>query len=162
MLLAEDLLRLSSRIATLDDPSPSQAGLRRAISTAYYALFHLLISEATLNWGRAEFRAELGRVFDHGKMKNAAIQTRSALESRKKSCQKSAHLYRVVETFINLQQKRNRADYSSGEDWDPTSTLELISEVEAAFESWKAIRDESEAQAFLVAMLGTRTRSDYS
>jgi hypothetical protein len=33
--------------------------------------------------------------------------------------------------------------------------------VEAAFESWKAVRDEPEAQAFLVSMLGTRTRSDY-
>lgn len=161
MSLAEELLILASRIANPDDSTPSQANLRRAVSTAYYALFHLLISEATLNWGRVELRAELGRVFDHGKMKNAAVQKRSALESLKKSCQLSANLYRVADTFINLQQMRNRADYDTGKVWDQTDALKSITEVEAAFESWKAIRDESEAQAFLVSMLGTRTRSDH-
>lgn len=46
-MLAEDLLALAGRIATLEDTLPSQACLRRATSTAYYALFHLLIAEAT-------------------------------------------------------------------------------------------------------------------
>lgn len=95
-------------------------------------------------------------------MKNTAIQKRTVLAGRKKSCAVSAHLYRVVDTFINLQDQRIRADYSTGEDWDRTDTLHLIAEAESAFESWKAVRNESEAQAFLVSMLGTRTRSDHS
>jgi len=57
-------------------PIPSearrQANLRRSVSTAYYALFHLLISEATLNWARPELRPMLGRLFDHGPMCSAS------------------------------------------------------------------------------------------
>ena len=59
----------------MDPEEPRQAGLRRAVSTAYYSLFHLLISEATSNWSRAEQRPALGRIFEHGKMKNASTNT---------------------------------------------------------------------------------------
>jgi hypothetical protein len=47
--LHEELLDLAALLAT--EPQPKAAVLRRAISTAYYALFHLLIFETTLNWG---------------------------------------------------------------------------------------------------------------
>jgi hypothetical protein len=46
--------------------SNAQASLRRAVSTAYYALFHLPIDEAVGNWGVPRQRS---RTFDHGKMK---------------------------------------------------------------------------------------------
>ena len=43
-----------------DEPrNPKQASLRRALSTAYYALFHLLISEAVANWNRVNLRQRL-------------------------------------------------------------------------------------------------------
>jgi hypothetical protein len=57
-------------IGNVLDIAARQASLRRAVSTAYYARFHLLISEATLNWRRVEYRNALARVFEHGKMKN--------------------------------------------------------------------------------------------
>ena len=69
MAYADELLELAQDIANLHPDHPHQASLRRAVSTAYYALFHLLISEATANWQRPELRAVLGRVFDHGPMK---------------------------------------------------------------------------------------------
>ena len=72
MAYAEELLELAQELASLHPDSPRQPSLRRAVSTAYYALFHLLISEATANWRRPELRAALGRVFDHGPMKQAA------------------------------------------------------------------------------------------
>ena len=57
MAFADDLLDLSKQLANLEPENPRQASLRRAVSTAYYALFHLLISEATRNWKRAEHRS---------------------------------------------------------------------------------------------------------
>ena len=48
MAYADDLLDLAVRLANLEPANPRQACLRRAASTAYYALFHLLISEAML------------------------------------------------------------------------------------------------------------------
>jgi hypothetical protein len=43
MGIAEDLLRQADHLATYEGSNPSQASLRRAVSTAYYALFHLLV-----------------------------------------------------------------------------------------------------------------------
>ena len=41
-----DLLEQAVRLAKLDVKKPKQANLRRAISSAYYALFHMLVDEA--------------------------------------------------------------------------------------------------------------------
>ncbi len=57
MAFPDDLLELAQDLLNLHPESSHQASLRRAVSTAYYALFHLLISEATANWGRPELRA---------------------------------------------------------------------------------------------------------
>jgi hypothetical protein len=50
----------------------SQLTLRRAVSAAYYAVFHYLIAEATSNWSNAPLRTALGRAYDHGTMKSAS------------------------------------------------------------------------------------------
>ena len=42
----EDLIDLAGSIAALDKKKPKQAHLRRAVSTAYYAVFHYLVDEA--------------------------------------------------------------------------------------------------------------------
>ena len=46
MPFPDDLCEVATDLAR----SPKQAGLRRAVSTAYYARFHLLIDEAVSNW----------------------------------------------------------------------------------------------------------------
>jgi hypothetical protein len=43
--LASDLLDQASTLAGLDPMKPKQASLRRAISAAYYSVFHLGTSE---------------------------------------------------------------------------------------------------------------------
>ena len=113
MAYAYDLLDLAQHLANLEPANPRQACLRRAISTAYYALFHLLISEATLNWGRPELRSELGRVVDHGRMKSASEGKRSALNAEfgknpppSQELLVSKRLHTVADTFIQVQQKR--------------------------------------------------------
>ena len=77
MGLAQDLLQQADHLATYEGANPSQASLRRAVSTAYYALFHLLIEEAGLRWqGSSEACNGLGRGFQHGPMKNISMQFR--------------------------------------------------------------------------------------
>jgi len=53
----DHLLEQAHHLAKRERNRPRQASLRRAVSTAYYALFHLLISEAASNWKRVEHRA---------------------------------------------------------------------------------------------------------
>ena len=132
MAYANELLELAQEIANLHPGHPHQPSLRRAVSTAYYALFHLLIAEATANWQRPELRAILGRVFDHGPMKQAADKKVAELS--------------------------NEADYNTAREWDLTEVLLHIDGITEAFKSWSIIREEPAAQAYLVAMLPSKER----
>jgi hypothetical protein len=68
MGLAEDLLQQAWYLAKKERKTPRQASLRRAVSTAYYALFHFLVDEAVGKWDIARQRSVLARPFEHGKM----------------------------------------------------------------------------------------------
>jgi len=70
------------------------------------------------------------------------------------------HLDTVADTFIQVQQRREEADYDTGKEGTQTDVLKQIDAVAAAFERWKAIREEPVAQAYLVSLLGKRPRSD--
>ncbi len=165
MAFPDELLQLAQDLADRYPENPGQATLRRAVSTAYYALFHLLISEATLNWNRIELRSALGRVFEHGKMKAASENKVSELtsyfkESPPKSPEQlvSIHLHWVAKTFVQAQQQRNEADYNTAKEWTYNEALAQIDSVTQAFKIWRIIRDESVSQAFLVSLLGTKER----
>jgi hypothetical protein len=157
-MISRELLDLARELAN-SSQEPNQARLRRAVSTAYYALFHFLIAEATCNYTREELRAEFGRVFDHGKMKNAAVQSRARTQPLAASNETAAALSRVTTTFIELQVRRQLADYHLGQDWNRLDAIGLIDDVEIAFDAWSKIRESGEAQAFLIAMLGTRANA---
>jgi len=67
MALADDLLEQAHHLAKREPKRPRQASLRRAVSTAYYSLVHLLISSVTLQWkrcvkegGKSSFRSSIG------------------------------------------------------------------------------------------------------
>jgi hypothetical protein len=50
MPFANELLKDAYHLAQRGGKNPTQASLRRAVSNAYYALFHLLINDFVLNW----------------------------------------------------------------------------------------------------------------
>jgi uncharacterized protein (UPF0332 family) len=157
----DHLLEQARHLAKREKKKPRQASLRRAVSTAYYALFHLLIHEATLNWRRAEQRALLARLFEHGKMKAASERRRGEINAYLKSdppaCPELAcarNLHRVTDAFFIAQQERHRADYDNTIVWTRVEVLALIDNVDTAFQSWRKIREEPTAQAYLVSLLG--------
>jgi hypothetical protein len=84
MPLPDELLDTARRLLDLDGIEPRQATIRRSVSTAYYALFHLLISEALENWSRPEFRPILGRIFEHGTMRSVSERMASDLSRKLK------------------------------------------------------------------------------
>ena len=146
MAFPDDLLVLAQVLKSLHpEGAQHQASLRRAVSTAYYALFHLLISEATANWARPELRAILGRCFDHGPMKTASETKISQIST-------------VANAFIQAQQRRNDADYNMAKEWTTAEVDTQIDSVNEAFKSWNLIRDEAVAQAYLVSLLGAKER----
>lgn len=161
MAFADDLLEQAYHLATRERRKPRQASLRRAVSTAYYSIFHLLISEATRNWKGVRQRDALARVFEHGKMKSACQRKVGELTvylaSKPKASPKVAiaqHLWIVATTFIEAQQKRHAADYDNSRDWTRITVMNQIASVSNAFDSWRVIRKEQAPQAFLVTLFG--------
>ncbi len=163
MPFPDDLLEQAFHLASRERTRPRQASLRRAVSTAYYALFHLLTSDAASNWKRTEQRDQLARVFDHGRMKNACSRKASELINQLKkdrptgeTLHRATKLLLVAETFSGLQQRRHSADYDNSVNWTRGDTLAEIRTVERAFEAWRDVRNQSDAQALLVAFFGGR------
>jgi len=81
MAYPDHLLEQAKHLAKREKKKPRQASLRRAVSTAYYSLFHLLIHETTLNWKRVEQRPLLARFFEHGKMRAASERQRGEINT---------------------------------------------------------------------------------
>jgi uncharacterized protein (UPF0332 family) len=147
----DDLLQQALQLVQNEPRKPKQASLRRAVSTAYYALFHMLISESVANWRIANLRSELARAFDHGTMKAASdrlLQFRFPGEKPP-----VAALKFMAKTFGELQQNRHKADYDNTKFWMKTEALDLVRSAERAFDEWRSIRDEQIAQNYLLSLL---------
>ncbi len=76
MSLPRDLLAQARFLATKEPRRPKDASLRRAVSTAYYALFHLLTEEASRflisGSDRDSLRNLVARGFTHSEMGRTA------------------------------------------------------------------------------------------
>jgi hypothetical protein len=124
----------------------TQATLRRSVSTAYYALFHLIIETACMNWPKPQ-RGRVARQFDHKRMKEMSA------EAAKKRPGAHAGLTVVATTFVELQQNRHLADYDLGIELNPEEVAFDILQVEDAFAIWEAIKDEPAVQDYLFSLL---------
>ncbi len=162
MSLSADLLRQARHLASREPRRPSQASLRRSISTAYYALFHLLVEEATGRMfpgrDRAPLRACLARAFDHGNMKAVGRQFSSGGVSSKLLPALSdrplqAELRDVAEAFAELQEARHEADYDRTRRFTRKEANDLLKQAERAFADWRAVRKTVQADAFLAGLL---------
>ena len=163
MAFPDDLLEQAFHLAARERTKPKQASLRRSVSTAYYALFHLLTLDAASNWKRAEQRDRVARIFEHGKMRSACTRKASELRNDLKlnrptgeTLRRSANLLLVAETFAGAQQRRHAADYDNTVTWSRSEALNQISSVANAFEAWRDVRNQPDAQALLVAFFGGR------
>jgi hypothetical protein len=159
MAFSDELLELAYGLANLHPEGPHQASLRRAVSTAYYAIFHLLISDATANWARPELRTVLARCFDHGPMRTASERVPRIRTAPKGTDPTVAERLSIVaKAFVQAQQRRNDADYDLAKEWAVFEVEQQIDSVKEAFQAWHIIREEAVAQAYLLSLLGTRDR----
>jgi hypothetical protein len=153
MAFAEDLLKQAFLLLNKESKNPTQASLRRAVSTAYYALFHLLIQEASANWSRVDTRDYLARAFDHRTMKDASTRAENATYETSVSPRVVAKLRSVARAFRELQLQRHLADYSNATRWDRIKASAKVNQSKTAFNDWKSIRHEYVAQKYLVSLL---------
>ena len=146
MAFPDDLLEQATHLAQRDRNRPKQASLRRAVSTAYYALFHLLISETVAYWKLKGQRPVLARAFEHGKMRNASRRCTST----------NVDLKAVADAFVELQQARHLADYDNSMVWVRLEALARIDLARDAFNCWSRVRETVAAQDYLLSLLVER------
>ena len=161
MGIAQDLLTLAGQLATPTATDPEQAWLRRSVSTAYYALFHLLVGEAVQCWnGSQAARAGLERAFEHKRMMEVsrAVSNGTWKGWGTPLPAVPGELRSVAQTFINLQDARHQADYDNARIWTWKQCIELFSEVTTAFAEWDSIRTEPAANEYLLSLLMGKRR----
>lgn len=163
MSLQRDLLRQARQLAEREPRRPKQASLRRAISAAYYALFHLFVDEATrLMLGPAQrrkpLRLAIRRAFVHKDMADAARGFASSNVSAKiqpglndEGIQ--AQLRDAASAFVELQQARHEADYDVARSFTRSEAIDLVEQAEQAFVDWSSVRGTIQADAFLMSLL---------
>jgi uncharacterized protein (UPF0332 family) len=134
----------------MEAQGPKQASLRRAVSTAYYAVFHLLIDEAVAKWAVERQRSVLARTVEHGKLKRICDEI---LKSAESGSRVPVDLRLVAAAFIRLQHQRHLADYDNSIEWTRTDVLEVLNVATGAFESWHRVEAEDLAQDFLLQLL---------
>ena len=162
MSLQFDLLRQARQLAVKEPRRPLQASLRRAVSTSYYALFHLLVDEATRRMvpgrDRAALRHCLARAFGHNVMRQVAQQFSDDNVSRKLATGLNGQalqpeLIRVASALAELQGARHEADYDPARRFTRREALDLVGQAERAFVDWNRIRGSIQADTFLAGLL---------
>ena len=128
-----DLIKTARGMAVLDPQQPTQADLRRAISTAYYALFHCLaLSGADLLIGAERDSAwhQVYRALEHGK-------TVRICDDDQRMAEFPESIREFAAAFVFLQRERQQADYAIEVWYNKTHVLENIDRAEKAINHYE-------------------------
>ena len=151
-----DLLRIAEGLARGAIGSgrgrPRQAELRRAISSAYYALFHTLalcgantlVGAARANRRHLEW-IQVYRALEHGYARNQC-------NNRVAMSRFPPEIRRLGDLFVFMQRERQDADYDPNATFSRTQVVSLIEEtarIIADFEN----TDAGERRAFAIFVL---------
>jgi hypothetical protein len=158
MAYPDDLLQHAIFLSELNmSEEPKQVDLRRAVSAAYYGLFHLLTTDAAQNWKHQNQRGRFARMFDHGRMKACSSRVSSRpLPVDPAEIPIAADLKLVADSFVKFQQARHTADYDNSRIWSRTQVWEMIVLAEDAMAAWSNIREKVLAQDYLLDLLAIR------
>jgi len=159
MSLHSDLLSQAQNLAMREPRRPRQASLRRAVSSAYYALFHLLIHEASSVLVTTNpLRQLMSRAFVHAEMNRVSKSFAGGnLPQRFNPITGGAivpsNLRDVAQAFVDLQQARHEADYNLARSFSKSEAQALVDQADQAFTDWQTVRNNDVARLYLVCLL---------
>lgn len=142
--------------------APNQTRLRRAVSTAYYALFHSILRSASDAFVGANQRARpryetMYRGFEHRLMKESSATidkpTLGAKAARAMGAtQVSQEIRDVASVFVSLQDRRHWADYAPSGKITRSEARDLVDLSEFAASQLRAA-DSDERRNFLAYLM---------
>ena len=163
---SDDLLEQAQHLAGRDKSRPKQASLRRAVSTAYYSVFHLLCEDAAgVFIGKgikdAALRQLMMRAFVHTQMREACVDvqkhTPPAVLKDHFAVLKplsSPELQRLSQAFIDLQTQRHRADYDLSSPFSRAEVTPLLGLAQQARDDWNTLKTQNpELSRFFCVLL---------
>jgi uncharacterized protein (UPF0332 family) len=158
-----DLLEQARHLALREPQKPRQASLRRAVSAAYYAMFHMLAAVGASRLAPTSprgLRLQVRRAFAHADMKKVC---KSFANGRLASLpENTRHLVVdpiereiqfLADQFVQLQEARHSADYDLFPSFTRTEALQQIASAEQAFSGWNKVRQCPNASVFLAALM---------
>jgi hypothetical protein len=160
MPLPTDLLEQAGFLAQREQQRPRQASLRRAVSTAYYAVFHLLASAAASQATPATpagLSERVQRSLEHGAMKEAAKRFESGnLPDHIRPLVTNplpTALIAVARTFVRLHEERHKADYDVASRFGRARAQDAVALATQLFRDWDSIRSTDDARVFLASLM---------
>ena len=136
--------------------------LRRALSSAYYGLFHRLTTAGSIPFAASgdALRFQVARAFSHSAMRKVCdAYVRSPTRPFPASVQHlnptapDPRLSTVADAFAQLQEGRHAADYDLSTVVEPPYAAELVRLAETALADFDAIQSLPETTVFLAALL---------
>ncbi len=157
MIRWQDLIATSRSLTTPQQPNiqPLEDSLRRAISTAYYAMFHALaISNAN---------CLIGSPYDPI-TRHAWSRAYRGLEHRdtKRNLQRNQVLFSrqvriFADTFVQMQAQRHNADYDPDQTFTLSATLNWIDRAEHAIVDFMSVPVEERKAVAIQSLIRGRT-----
>ena len=138
----------------------NEANVRRAVSSAYYALYHLLVRDAVVNWRHADQHARLARFFDHKRMKDGSAAILKEIESARATQPPAettnrhfASGYRPWPKPLPICSRRGTRPITTLECRSDPSMQRWMSRRRVGVTAWAEVRDEPLAQRYLYSLL---------
>jgi hypothetical protein len=159
MALHDELLALAKELVDRNPGAAVAGDLRRAVSTAYYALFHLLVHEATTRLVAVPtLRPRVARAFDHNVMKKvcqdyARLVPNAAGQLVLGGQLVPAAIQNIATEFIALQEARHQGDYDTAVAITQAQAQTDVMRAETAFLDWGAVQADPAADVFLAELL---------
>ena len=150
-MVSRDLIEAARSMTESGRGHPTQARLRRAVSTAYYAMFHCLAGcAANLIIGRARKPAwhQTYRALEHGKARNAC-------EDKGAMAAFPQEVRHFAKTFLILQKARQQADYALDGQYGKLDVLAAIDRAERSIARFEQT-DVQHRRAFVAHVLFKR------
>ena len=162
MSYAWALFRHAEKVLAAAGGPTWQADIRRAVSSAYYALFHLLVEQAAKHAASGAplpVQMQIRRSLQHKEMRKACEAFARAGRSKPSTLEHllerpvEDNLTYVADTFIRMQDARHTADYDLSSDVTLTEAESLLHSVGFYFMFWQDLHERPNARTFLAALL---------
>lgn len=163
--LSRQLLDQANHLAQRDARGrPQQANLRRAVSTAYYGVFHLFVDAACREFvgtmpDDRPLRDAVSRAFEHGGMKSACAsfeggQLPAALQPALRGIPVSKDLRIIARRFVQLQEERHAADYDPARSFLRHEAVGHVNDASDLLDTlWPKVSGSNEVRVFLWSLL---------